>query len=97
MIKDIKREKYRNATLISILQKKKLFESGQIEKKMPIGNAFQEMWIVSLRFENAERGEEEKERDSRKREKEKKEGRERDVKNTVKGRGLNFRGYVGQD
>lgn len=38
-----------------------------------------------------------KERDSRKREKEKKEGRERDVKNTVKGRGLNFRGYVGQD
>lgn len=43
------------------------------------------------------RGEGEKERDSRKREKEKKEGRERDVKNTVKGRGLNFRGYVGQD
>lgn len=33
----------------------------------------------------------------RKREKERKEGRERDVKNTVKGRGLNFRGYVGQD
>lgn len=53
------------------------------------------MWIVSLRFENAEGGGGRKETRENERKRERKE--ERDVKNTVKGRGLNFRGYVGQD
>lgn len=53
------------------------------------------MWIVSLRFENAEgRG---RRKETRENERKRKRKEERDVKNTVKGRGLNFRGYVGQD
>lgn len=51
------------------------------------------MWIVSLRFENAEgRG---RRKETRENERKRKRKEERDVKNTVKGRGLNFRGRSG--